>query len=137
MSRSEFISELPPYARSMGIAIDSYEGGLPIVAVDFAPNVEGRPGVFHGGATSGLLETAGYAALRSALADREVQPQLKPVNITVQFLSAARNQTTYAKARITKLGRRNANLTVEAWQADRNRPVATAVMNILVVTPEA
>lgn len=137
MSRNEKMAELPPYARSMGIAIDSFEDGLPIVAVDFAPNVEGRPGVFHGGATSGLLETAGYAALRSALADREVQPQLKPVNITVQFLSAARNRTTYAKARITKLGRRNANLTVEAWQEDRNRPVATAVMNILVVTPEA
>ncbi|WP_436278042.1 PaaI family thioesterase [Parerythrobacter lacustris] len=120
----------------MGIAVDSLEDGLPIVAVDFAPNVEGRPGVFHGGATSGLLETAGYAALRSALADREVQPQLKPVNITVQFLSAAKNRTTYAKARITKLGRRNANLTVEAWQEDRKRPVATAVMNILVVSPE-
>lgn len=136
MSRNDSISELTPYARSMGIAIDCFEDGLPIVAVDFAPNVEGRPGVFHGGATSGLLETAGYAALRSALADREVQPQLKPVNITVQFLSAAKNRTTYAKARITKLGRRNANLTVEAWQEDRNRPVATAVMNILVVSPE-
>lgn len=137
MSRNEALSELTPYARSMGIAIDTYEDGLPIVAVGFAPNVEGRPGVFHGGATSGLLETAGYAALRSALADREFQPQLKPVNITVQFLSAAKNKTTYAKARITKLGRRNANLTVEAWQDDRNRPVATAVMNILVVVPEA
>lgn len=137
MSRNEEIADLTPYARSMGITIDRLEDGLPIVSVDFAPNVEGRPGVFHGGATSGLLETAGYAALRSALADRDVQPQLKPVNITVQFLSAAKNQTTYAKARITKLGRRNANLTVEAWQEDRNRPVATAVMNILVVTPEA
>jgi uncharacterized protein (TIGR00369 family) len=137
VSRNDSISELTPYARSMGIAIDCFEDGLPIVSVDFAPNVEGRPGVFHGGATSGLLETAGYAALRCALADREVQPQLKPVNITVQFLSAAKNRTTYAKARITKLGRRNANLTVEAWQDDRSRPVATAVMNILVVAPEA
>jgi acyl-coenzyme A thioesterase PaaI-like protein len=36
-------------------------------------------------------------------------------------------------ARINKLGRRNANLTVEAWQSDRSRPVATAVMNILMV----
>ena len=26
-----------------------------------------------------------------------------------------------------------ANLTVEAWQSDRSRPVATAVMNILMV----
>jgi acyl-coenzyme A thioesterase PaaI-like protein len=30
------------------------------------------------------------------------------------------------------LGRRNANVTVEAWQDDRARPIATAMMNILM-----
>jgi hypothetical protein len=30
-------------------------------------------------------------------------------------------------------GRRNANVSVEAWQADRARPIVTAVMNILMV----
>ena len=136
MSRNDASRELTPYARSLGIEVDSFEDGIPVLVVPFASNVEGRPGVFHGGATSGLLETAGYAALRAALAEREVQPQLKPINITVQFLAAAKSETTYAKARITKLGRRNANLTVEAWQGDRQRPVATAVMNILMATPE-
>ncbi|HBK16827.1 MAG TPA: PaaI family thioesterase, partial [Erythrobacter sp.] len=36
---------------------------------------------------------------------------------------------------ITKLGRRSANLTVEAWQDDRSRPIATAVMNVLMAEP--
>ena len=136
MSRNDRIEALTPYARSLGIVVDSYEDGVPVLTVPFDSNVEGRPGVFHGGATSGLLETAGYAALRCALADREEQPQLKPVNITVQFLSAAKSKPTFAKARITKLGRRNANLAVEAWQEDRDRPVASAVMNILMAQPE-
>ena len=43
---------------------------------------------------------------------------------------------SFAKGRVTKLGRRSANLTVEAWQDDRSRPIATAVMNVLMAEPE-
>ena len=126
-------SLLSAYARSLGITLDSFdEADEPILTISFGPIVEGRPGAFHGGATSGLLETAGYAVLRSALDAKGLSPQLKPINITVQFLSAGKQKQTYAKGRITRLGRRNANITVEAWQDDRNRPIATAVMNILM-----
>jgi len=125
-------SDLTAYARSLGIEMHGEEGGLPVLTVDFTPTVEGRPGHFHGGATAGLLETAGYAALRTRLLAEGREPQLKPINITVQYLSAGRAKQTYALARITRLGRRNANLTVEAWQDDRSRPIASAVMNILM-----
>jgi acyl-coenzyme A thioesterase PaaI-like protein len=125
--------ELPAYARSLGIAIIGEEAGMPVLSVDFGSNVEGRPAHFHGGATAGLLETAGYAALHAALQAVGRDPQLKPINITVQYLAAGKSQTSYATARITRLGRRNANVAVEAWQDDRTRPIATAVMNILMV----
>ncbi|MEM6477017.1 MAG: PaaI family thioesterase [Pseudomonadota bacterium] len=123
---------LPAYALSLGIGLHEFEGETPILTVDFGPNVEGRPGAFHGGATAGLLENAGYAALRARLIAEERDPTLKPINITVQYLSAGKQKQTYALGRITRLGRRNANLTVEAWQDDRNRPIASAVMNILM-----
>ena len=123
---------LTAYARSLGIHVDGEEDGTPVLAVEFSSVIEGRPGAFHGGATSGLLETAGYAALRARLARDGRDPQLKPINITVQFLSAGKQKRTYAKGRITRLGRRNANVTVEAWQDDRDRPIATAIMNILM-----
>jgi acyl-coenzyme A thioesterase PaaI-like protein len=126
--------ELPAYARSLGIvACGEDEGGMPVLTVDFGPNVEGRPAHFHGGATAGLLENAGYAALRSALTAAGRDPLLKPINITVQYLAAGKSQASFAVGRITRLGRRNANVTVEAWQDDRTRPIATAVMNILMV----
>ncbi len=128
--------QLPAYARSLGITVASVDADAPVLTVDFGPKVEGRPGAFHGGATAGLLEAAGYAALRMAL-DRDEkrgpgQPRLKPINITVQYLTAGKQKQTFARARITRLGRRNANLTVEAWQDDASRPIATAVMNILM-----
>lgn len=124
--------QLPPYARALGIEIHSFEDGTPVLAVEFGPDVEGRPQHYHGGATAGLLENAGYAALRARLAAEGREAQMKPVNITVQYLSAGKSQTSYAKGRITRLGRRNANITVEAWQSDRSRPIASAVMNILM-----
>ena len=127
---------LTAYARSLGIEVSDYEAGVPVLTVGFGPVIEGRPGAFHGGATSGLLETAGYAALRARLASDDRDPQLKPINITVQFLSAGKQKTTYAKGRITRLGRRNANVSVEAWQDDRDRPIATAIMNVLMADRE-
>ncbi|MCR9179602.1 MAG: PaaI family thioesterase [Erythrobacteraceae bacterium] len=125
--------DLPAYARSLGITIIGEDGGMPLVTVEFGSTVEGRPGHFHGGATAGLLEAAGYAALRTALLAAGRDPQLKPINITVQYLAAGKSRPTFALGRITRLGRRNANIAVEAWQDDRERPIATAVMNILMV----
>jgi acyl-coenzyme A thioesterase PaaI-like protein len=124
---------LPAYARSLGITICGDDGGMPVLMLDFGANVEGRPQHFHGGATAGLLEAAGYAALHTALTAAGRDPQLKPINITVQYLAAARAKASFAVGRITRLGRRNANVAVEAWQEDRARPIATAVMNILMV----
>lgn len=129
--------ELPAYARSLGIAVDSVEDGSPLLVLPFGGMVEGRPTVFHGGATSGLLENAGYAALRAELAREGRQQRLKPINVTVQFLSAAKSRPTYARGRVLRLGRRNANIEVEAWQTDRSRPVATAVMNVLMAAADA
>ena len=135
MTDTPNIDSLTPYARSLGIALHGWEERTPVLHVAFDETVEGRPQHYHGGATGGLLETAGYAALRAALADEDREAVLKPINITVQYLAAGKNRTSYAKGRITKLGRRSANITVEAWQDDRTRPIATAVMNVLVADP--
>ena len=124
--------QLPAYARALGISICEIENGVPVLTVEFGSNVEGRPQHYHGGATAGLLENAGYAALRARLLEEGREAQIKPVNITVQYLSAGKSQPSFAKGRVTRLGRRNANIAVEAWQQDRDKPIATAIMNILM-----
>ena len=130
------VDALTPYAQALGIVLDRVEGETPVYRVEFAETVEGRPDHYHGGATGGLLETAGYGVLRAELEKRGRAAVLKPINITVQYLSAGKSRTSYAKGRITKLGRRSANITVEAWQEDPARPIATAVMNVLMATPD-
>jgi len=128
--------DLPPYALSLGIAPHGDEEGVPLLALAGEEHIEGRPGFYHGGAISGLLENAGYAALRAALGEAGRAAQLRPINITVQFLAPAKAAPLFAKARITNLGRRNANLAVECWQDDRSRPRATAIMNVLLAEPD-
>ncbi|MCT2560121.1 PaaI family thioesterase [Tsuneonella sp. YG55] len=125
---------LTAYARSLGVVVSEDTPGCPpLLSLPFAHELEGRPGAWHGGAIAGLLETAGYAALRSALAELGRAPLLKPVNVTVQYLSAGRPRESHARGRIVRLGRRNANLSIEAWQDDPQRPIASAVMNVLMV----
>lgn len=126
------MAELTPYAAALGIAIDRMESDVPVLSVDFSNAVQGRPGALHGGAISGLLETAGYALLKGALAGDGRPTAMKPINLTVQFLATGKPRPTFAKARIVKLGRRTANLSVEAWQDDPARPIASAVMNVMV-----
>ena len=126
---------LPPYARAMGIAFAGEDAGVPVLSLAFAEKVQGRPGYLHGGAISGLLEMAAIAALRAAVAERGPQLRLKPVNVTVEFLRGGVEAETFARGRVTRAGRRIANVSAEAWQDDPARPIATAWMNVLLAAP--
>lgn len=127
---------LTPYARALGIALQEIADGVPVLTVEFSDAVQGRPGALHGGAISGLLETAGYALLRAELHRAGRSGAMKPINLTVQFLASGKVKPSYAKARIVKLGRRTANLSIEAWQDDPARPIASAVMNVMIASAD-
>lgn len=123
---------LPPYARAMGMEVDRLENGTPVIAMDWSTRAEGRPGYLHGGAIGGLLEMAAFAALEADLARTGTPMRLKPVNITVEFLRNGQPERTFAIGRVVRAGRRVANVRVEAWQADREKPVASCWMNFLL-----
>ena len=98
---------LPPYALSLGMAVDRIDNGVPVLALDFAEKVHGRPGFLHGGAIAGLLEMAAFAALRVELRrrgapDSMAGARLKPVNISVEYLRGGTAQRTYAIGRVTR-----------------------------------
>ncbi len=60
----------------------------------------------------------------------------KTITFTVDYRRSGAAVDTHARAVITRQGRRVANVRVEAWQADRDKPVATAHAAFLVVAPE-
>jgi uncharacterized protein (TIGR00369 family) len=120
------MSPLPPYARLLGIGRDGDNLLMP-----FGPHLIGAPGRLHGGAVAGLMELAANLAARDALNDPDAS--VKPINVTVDYLREGALADTRARAILMRLGRRVANVRVEAWQGDRNRLIAAARMNLLVV----
>ena len=108
-----------PYARFLDVRLEPGEAG-PIAVLPFAARLIGNPilPALHGGVMASFLELAALARL-----DAEGE-RARTIDITVDYLRPARPVTTYAEVRILKLGRRAANLAVEAWQDDRANPVA-------------
>ena len=49
----------------------------------------------------------------------------KTIDVTIEYLRPGRGGlTSYARADLRKVGRRIANVHVEAWQEDRDKPFA-------------
>ncbi|WP_448586420.1 PaaI family thioesterase [Thermaurantiacus sp.] len=120
---------LPPYATRLGLRIEGSALVMP-----FSPTLIGAPGRLHGGTIAGLLELASLSAVLRAV---EAGVQAKPINVTVDYLREGRPEDTRAEATILRLGRRIANVRAEAWQGARDRPIAAARLNILLVRPPA
>lgn len=122
---------LPPYALTLGLSVDGDEHGVPVLLMPFRDDVIGRPGFIHGGALAGMLEMAAITAVYAQFpSDR---PRLKPINITVDFMRGGRDKPTRAVGIVTRLGTRIANVEALAWQDERDKPIAAARMNVLVV----
>jgi len=132
MSGLDIAQAVSPYARSLKLSHAGEEDGVPVLSMPFRDEVIGRPGFLHGGAISGLLEIASIAALRAALAESGTKVRIKPINVTVDFMRGGIDHDTFAIGRITRLGRTLANLEAVAWQADRNRLIASAQMHYLL-----
>ncbi|HVM99342.1 MAG TPA: PaaI family thioesterase [Caulobacteraceae bacterium] len=117
-----------PYARFLGARLEAGVAVLP-----FAERLIGNPilPALHGGVVASFLELAALAKL-----DAEGR-RARTIDITVDYLRPARSVTTYAEARILKLGRRAANLAVEAWQEDRESPVAALRGHFMILGPPA
>jgi acyl-coenzyme A thioesterase PaaI-like protein len=69
-------------------------------------------------------------SLREAL---ERQP--RTIDVTIEYLRPGRALTTFARADVRKLGRRIANVHVEAWQESRASPVAALRGHFLLNPP--
>ena len=124
------ITEAIPYARFLGIDVD-VKGDEITTCMRYRDDLIGNPALpaLHGGTLGALLE---HAAIFELLWTEEVKPLPKTINITVEYLRSARPRDTFARAEITKRGRRVANVYATAWQDRRDRPMAQAHAHFLL-----
>jgi acyl-coenzyme A thioesterase PaaI-like protein len=119
-----------PYLRFLGISADTSSGHL-VGKMTYSEPLIGNASLpaLHGGAIGALLEST---AILQALLESETVVLPKIVTITIDFLRSGRPVDTFATAVIAKEGRRIVNVGVEAWQEDRQRPIARAHAIFLV-----
>jgi acyl-coenzyme A thioesterase PaaI-like protein len=129
---SEVVGSIP-YFRFLGVTADASSGSL-VGKMKYADALIGNATrqALHGGTLGALLEAT---ALLETLWQSETIALPKIVTITIDFLRSGRAVDTFAAGVITKKGRRVVNVGVEAWQEDRDRPIARANA-IFLITPE-
>jgi acyl-coenzyme A thioesterase PaaI-like protein len=71
-----------------------------------------------------IMESGGAGAERIAAGDFPTLP--KTATFSIDYLRSGRPRDAYARAVVSKRGRRVANVRAEAWQDERQRPFATA-----------
>ncbi len=120
-----------PYSRFLGLSA-RIDGDELITTMTFAPHLIGNPTLpaLHGGTLGALMESA---AIFELLWRAETIVLPKTITLTVDYLRSGAPVDTHARSIVTRHGRRVANVRVEAWQADRNTPVATAHAIFLVM----
>jgi uncharacterized protein (TIGR00369 family) len=119
-----------PYAKFMGISM-AVEGDVVTGRLAASDHVIGNAtlGNLHGGATGALLEST---AIFQLLWRVETLAIPKTINLTLQYLRSGKRRETFARAELTRLGRRVANVYATAWQDDPDRPIAAATAHFLL-----
>ncbi len=126
----ERLPELIPYARFLGLELSVVDDDV-VGKMPYKPELIGNfmlPAL-HGGTIGAFLEsTAVFKLLWSA--ETEALPKI--INITIEYLRSGKPEDVYARAFITKHGRRVVNVRMEAWQSERDRPIAIAHAHFLL-----
>lgn len=119
-----------PYAQFLGLDLE-LAGDELLGVLRYSDALIGDPGLpaLHGGTIGALLENT---ALLQIAWDVDLVALPKTISFTIAYLRSGRPRDVFARATITRQGRRVANVQVEAWQEDRARPIATAAGQFLI-----
>ncbi len=137
-----------PYIQFLGIEFERRGDELTAI-LPFDDKLIGNPMLpaIHGGVTAGFLETTAVMGLawaglwddiESGRIDMESLtkgqlPRLpKTIDFTVDYLRSGLPRDAYARARVTRSGRRYASVNVEAWQDQRDVLLAQATGHFLM-----
>ena len=137
-----------PYINFLGIEFDR-RGDEITSNLPFDEKLIGNPFIpaLHGGVTAAFLEVTAIIELSWSLIWEDIEsgtisvedleagklPRLpKTIDFSVDYMRSGLPRDAYARARVTRSGRRYASVQVEAWQDNRDRPFAHAAAHFLM-----
>ncbi len=126
--------EAVPYLSFLGMTAE-LAGDEMTAILPFRPDLVGNQVLpaLHGGVLGAFME---MAALIQLSVREPMRRQPRTIDVTIEYLRPGRALTTFARADVRKIGRRIANVHVEAWQETRASPVA-ALRGHFMLSPAA
>jgi uncharacterized protein (TIGR00369 family) len=123
-----------PYIRLLGLRALVRDDEL-VTCMPGAQHLIGNPVLpaLHGGTVGALLEST---AILKLLWESDSIGVPRTITLTVDYLRSGKVVDTWARASITRLGRRVANVQVRAWQDSEERPIAVAHAHFLLRSSE-
>ncbi|MGH6986931.1 MAG: PaaI family thioesterase [Caulobacteraceae bacterium] len=133
-ARLEDLIAVIPYVKFLGMSVE-FAGEELTGVLPFSAHLIGntRLPALHGGVLGAFLE---MTALAQLMVLEPVRRQPRTIDVTIEYLRPGRPMSTWAKADVRKIGRRIANVHVEAWQDRRSAPVA-ALRGHFLLSPAA
>ena len=127
--------DMVPYAKFLGVQLEMKGDELTAI-LPYKDSLIGNPllPALHGGVVGAMMELAAIAQLLLTQGTGKIP---KTIDISIDYLRSGRPVETYARAQVTKLGRRIANVRVEAWQYDRADPIAALHGHFLLTSPDS
>lgn len=121
-----------PYARFLGLTVHR-EGAEIRTTMRYSDALIGDASLpaLHGGTLAGLLESA---AVFSVLFDETTMVLPKTITLTIDYLRSAKAVDTHCATRIVRRGKRMAVIESKAFQDDPEKPVATAIVHLLLAS---
>lgn len=137
-----------PYIGWLGVQFDRRGDELTAI-LPYREDLIGNPALpaLHGGALAAFLEMTAIIGLSWTTLWEEMEagridpatdlaanlpPLPKTIDFTVDYLRSGLPRDAYARARVTRSGRRYASVHVEAWQDNRARPIVQATGHFLM-----
>lgn len=119
-----------PYAVFLGIKAEIREGEI-LFILPKNEKLIGNPSLpaLHGGVVGAFMEQAGAFHLVAKM-DKPVLPKI--IDFSLDYLRPSRLRDTYAQCKLTRQGRAIANIAINAWQEDRDKPNAIARAHFLL-----
>jgi uncharacterized protein (TIGR00369 family) len=119
-----------PYASFLGVRAELKGDELTLV-LPYADHLVGNPllPALHGGVVAALMELTAITQLAIASKSEKFP---KTIDVGFDYLRSGKPVDTYARARVVKIGRRIANVQAEAWQGQREQPIAAMHGHFLV-----
>ncbi|WP_394392446.1 PaaI family thioesterase [Shewanella woodyi] len=119
-----------PYTDFIGMSVERFGDELVFRLPAKDDNI-GNPilPAIHGGVIAGFMEMSAIVQLMVFMHTSKVP---KVVDFSIDYLRAGYHKDTFAECKITRQGRRVANVSINCWQTNRKKLIATARAHFLI-----